>query len=95
MDRGGLFTGEDVGVNRDVCEHFVPVELSCIVCGESYSARSNPWHYPAHNLDLPNLPQPGETVVAYYLKNDGIRGPTIITPVDKNGPLTIAGKSIY
>lgn len=57
------------------------------------------WHYPTHNLDLPNLPQPGETVVAYYREywrdGGGVCGPIIITPVDKDGPPTVAGKSIY
>lgn len=66
-------------------------QTKCAHCG----AAPLRWHYPAHNLDLPNLPQPGETVVAYYRDNDGVCGPIIITPVGKDGPPTVAGKSIY
>lgn len=82
-------------MNRDVCEHFVPAELTCITCGESYPVKSNPWHYPAHNLDLDNLPAPGEIVVVYYRKGDEVIGPTLMTPVHEDGPPTVAGLSIY
>ena len=53
------------------------------------------WHYPAHNLDLPNLPAPGEIVVVYYRNGEDICGPTIMTPVKEDGPPTVAGLSIY
>ena len=54
------------------------------------------WHYPAHNLDMENMPQPGEIVVVYYRDDRGIeRGPTIMTPIHADGHHTIAGLSIY
>jgi hypothetical protein len=53
------------------------------------------WHYPAHNLDLDNMPQPGEIVVVYYRNGENICGPTIMTPIHDDGHHTIAGLSIY
>lgn len=53
------------------------------------------WHYPAHNLDLPNLPAPGEIVVVYYRKGEEICGPTLMSPVHEDGPPTVAGLSIF
>jgi hypothetical protein len=59
-------------------------------------SNTNPWHYPAHNLDLDNMPAQGEIVVVYYRDDSGIeRGPTIMTPVKEDGPPTVAGLSIY
>lgn len=56
---------------------------------------ANHWHYPAHNLDLDNLPEPGEIVVVYYRIAGLVVGPTIMTPVHADGPPTVAGVSIY
>jgi len=54
------------------------------------------WHYPAHNLDVPNLPEPGQKVVAYYRSGDRICGPVVMGDLNRDdGPPTIAGKSIY
>jgi len=53
------------------------------------------WHYPAHNLDVDNLPAPGEIVVVYYRKGDEVIGPTLMSPVHQDGPPTVAGLSIY
>jgi hypothetical protein len=54
------------------------------------------WHYPAHNLDVPNLPEPGQHVVAYYRSGDRICGPVVMGDLNRDdGPPTIAGKSIY
>jgi len=65
----------------------------CEVCGHLAPSQ---WHYPAHNLDLPNLPEPGQIVVAYYRDGDVVRGPTVMRDLNTvDGPPTIAGKSIY
>lgn len=54
------------------------------------------WHYPQSNLDLENLPEPGEKVVGYYYDGESIRGPVLITPVSENGPLVDdKGFSVY
>jgi hypothetical protein len=85
---------------------FFPEFIRCLGCdvyfrGEGAHAKwntrhkENPWHYPAHNLDLPNLPEPGEIVVVYYRIAGLVVGPTIMTPVHADGPPTVAGVSIY
>jgi len=66
--------------------------LRCEVCGHLAPSQ---WHYPAHNLDLDNLPEPGEIVVVYYRIAGLVVGPTIMTPVHADGPPTVAGVSIY
>lgn len=66
--------------------------MRCEVCGHLAPSQ---WHYPADNLDLENLPAPGEIVVVYYRKGDEVIGPTLMTPVHEDGPPTVAGLSIY
>jgi len=73
-------------------ERFIPPEDRRIAELEARLA----WHYPAHNLDVPNLPEPGQKVVAYYRSGDRICGPVVMGDLNRDdGPPTIAGKSIY
>lgn len=56
----------------------------------------NPWHYPAHNLDLPNMPEPDQIVVVYYRYDDGSeRGPVVMTPITSSGVHAPKGDSIF
>lgn len=54
------------------------------------------WHYPAHNLDLQNMPEPDQIVVVFYRYDDGSeRGPVIMAPITSSGMHAPKGESIF
>lgn len=66
----------------------------CEWCGDPTPAA---WYYPTDNLDLADMPEPDQIVVAYYTDESGSeRGPVISVPITSSGAhLDAAGKSIY
>jgi hypothetical protein len=84
-----IFSGQEFVAQCNLCGLMAPVRV-----WNSLTKKSQ-WHYPAHNLDTDNLPDPGEIVVVYYRNGEEICGPVIMTPVHEDGPPTVAGKSMY
>jgi hypothetical protein len=85
-----IFSGHELVAQCHLCGLMAPISVW------NSLTKKTPWHYPQNNLDLPNMPAPGQIVVGYYYDGDAIRGPVIMTPIHVDGShIDAKGMSIY